>query len=308
MNRRAVRSICFCIFMACILYLGIYYLGSTSAEKGYSSIRDIKNKKLTEAAQHTPTTAPTSTATPTATMTPSATPSASPSPTLSPTPSPSPTPTPMVILNQYEDLYNQNNDFAAWINIPGTNIDYPVMYIKGDVTEFYYLWRNFNKRGGKTQAEANAAYAGNAGSLFIDGRNDLDPDRSDNIIIYGHNMKAGTMFAQLMKYTDKSFYETHKYIQFDTIYSEDTYEIVAVIKSWVENAPEGYFKFYNYVNFKNQATFNYYMDNIYQMALYDTGVKAEYGDELITLVTCRNSWEHDYDRLAVIAKRITKDE
>jgi SrtB family sortase len=51
---------------------------------------------------------------------------------------------------------------------------------------------------------------------------------SNNIVIYGHHMKNGSMFADLCKYTDKDFYENHKMIKFDTLSSLGEYEVVAV--------------------------------------------------------------------------------
>ncbi len=297
MTRRLFQTVFACALMACLLYLGVYYLRASTAENDYNFIREIKNQ-FTRTTP-TPTIAPTATPTEQPTSTPSATPSASPSPTLSPTPTPSPTPTEAVMLPPYEALYNINNDFAGWIMIEDTIVDYPVMHIPGDVSEFFYLWRNFNKEGGKTQAESN-----NAGSIFIDGRNEVFPNRSDNLIIYGHNMKAGTMFATLMKYRDKNFYESHKYIQFDTLYSQDTYEICFVIQSQVYPNDMDVFKFYNYVNFKNKATLNYYIENMEAISLYDTGVRPVFGDDMITLITCT---EKSPGRLAVVARRIKKD-
>ncbi|MEE1243438.1 MAG: class B sortase [Frisingicoccus sp.] len=83
------------------------------------------------------------------------------------------------ILLRYSQLHEINPDFAGWIEIPGTTIDYPVMYVEGDNDT--YLHANFKKEwdGG--------------GTPFIDGRCSMDP-RSTNLIIYGHNMNDKSMF------------------------------------------------------------------------------------------------------------------
>ena len=89
----------------------------------------------------------------------------------------------------------------AWITIEGTVIDYPVMY--RPTQKNYYLHRDFN---------GNHA---SAGALFI--AENCDPDDSDNVIIYGHNMNSGKMFAALNKYKKQSFYEEHSRIVYETL-------------------------------------------------------------------------------------------
>lgn len=191
------------------------------------------------------------------------------------------------ILPRYARLYEENPDFAGWIQIPDTTIDYPVMYVAGDNDT--YLHSNFNK-------EYDAA-----GVPFIDGYCSLDPV-SDNLIIYGHHMADNSMFQPLMNYKDRDFFESHKTIRFDTLRKEGTYTIVAVILSRALSEDEEGFRYYGQVSFGNEQEFNDYMSNIRQMTLYDTGETAVYGDKLITLSTCEYSQEDG--RLAVIAKKI----
>ena len=102
------------------------------------------------------------------------------------------------ILKKYKKVYEKNNDLVGWIKIKNTNIDYPVMQTKDDYS--YYLKRNFNKK--------SSIY----GTPFVGEGCGINPN-SDNVIIYGHNMKNGTMFADLNKYKDKEFYESHKEVQ-----------------------------------------------------------------------------------------------
>ena len=123
---------------------------------------------------------------------------------------------------------------------------------------------------------------------------------SDNVVIYGHHIKGGKMFGALEDYKSKSFYEEHKTIQFDTLTEQAEYEIVAVFKT-VAYSSEG-FRYYDFVDAENEEEFNSYVGKCKELALYDTGVTAEYGDRLITLSTCEYSAQNG--RLVVVAKKV----
>lgn len=190
------------------------------------------------------------------------------------------------VLRRYARLHEKNPDFAGWIQIPDTTIDYPVMYVEGD--NEMYLHSNFNR-------EYDAG-----GVPFIDGYCSLDPV-SDNLIIYGHHMNDNSMFQPLMNYKDMDFFKSHKTIYFDTLHEKGTYTVVAVILSRALAEDEEGFRYYGHLSFADETEFNDYMNNINQMALYDTGETTIYGDRLITLSTCEYSQEDG--RLAVIAKK-----
>lgn len=189
------------------------------------------------------------------------------------------------VLPDYAELYQQNSHMAGWIFIEGTTINYPVMHTSD--TPDFYLNHNFNRE----YSSFGVPYI--AGECFIE-------EPSDNIIIYGHHIKGGRMFGELMNYVDKSFYKNHKVINFDTIKEKREYEIVAVFKTTVYDN-EG-FKYYRFVNAKTMEDFQTYVEECKNLALYDTGVSAEYGDKLITLSTCEYS--RNNGRLVVVAKRI----
>jgi len=127
-----------------------------------------------------------------------------------------------------------------------------------------------------------------------------DIAESDNLVIYGHHIKGGKMFGALEDYKSKSFYEEHKTIQFDTLTGQAEYEIVAVFKT-VAYSSEG-FRYYDFVDAENEEEFNSYVGKCKELALYDTGVTAEYGDRLITLSTCEYSAQNG--RLVVVAKKV----
>ena len=108
------------------------------------------------------------------------------------------------------------------------------------------------------------------------------------------------MFGALENYKSKDFYEEHKTIRFDTLTKRDEYEIIAVFKT-VAYSSAG-FRYYDFVDTEDENAFNAYIAKCKELALYDTGVTAEYGDRLITLSTCEYSAQNG--RLVVVAKKV----
>lgn len=192
------------------------------------------------------------------------------------------------ILYDYAEIYKLNNEMVGWITIPGTNINYPVVQ-SSVYNKDFYLYRNFFKKWT------------NAGCLYVRESCDVFTP-SDNLTIYGHNMKiSGTMFHQLLNYEDKSYWEEHQYIQFDTINAYHTYQVIAVFKTSA-NFGEG-FAYHIFENAADEADFNNFINTAKELAFYDTGISAEYGDKLITLSTCE--YTLDNGRFVVVAKRIS---
>lgn len=190
------------------------------------------------------------------------------------------------ILDEFKSLYIKNKSIIGWIKIDDTNIDYPVMQTSNAE---YYLNHNFDQEKDKN------------GSIFLDPLCDvLKP--STNLIIYGHHMKSGNMFGKLDLYSKKEYYEKHKTISFDTIYEHGTYEVMYVFRSRIYYKDEITFKYYQFIDALSEAEFNSAMEAMDEMSLYDTGVRAGYGDTLLTLSTCDNS-EQD-GRFVVVAKRV----
>ena len=190
------------------------------------------------------------------------------------------------ILDQYKSLYNSNKTLIGWLNIADTIIDYPVMQTEDNE---YYLNHNI-----QLEEDRN-------GALFLDSHCDIT-NPGTNYIVYGHNMKSGKMFGSLDKYADPSFYEKHKEIRFDTIYEEGIYEVMYVFRSRVYQQDEIVFKYYQFYDANSEEEFQSYMKEMEALSLYDTGVKAEYGDHLLTLSTC--DYEEKDGRFVVVAKRV----
>ena len=188
------------------------------------------------------------------------------------------------VLPEYAPLYALNSDLAGWLAIPDTNINYPVMHAP-DRTD-YYLYRDFY---GQDSSH---------GCLYVREACDVQTP-SDNVVIYGHRMKDGSMFHDLLNYEKQSYYEAHKYIEFNTLTERHTYEILAVFKTV---ATASGFDYYLFVDAFDEADYADFIAQCKALSLYDTGVSAQYGDKLITLSTCEYS--QDNGRMVVVAKRI----
>lgn len=192
----------------------------------------------------------------------------------------------LTVLKEYETLYNKNKKLVGWLTIEDTNIDYPVMQTSNNE---YYLDHNYNQEYDKN------------GSLFLDAECDI-VHRNTNLIIYGHHMNSGRMFGTLNKYSSESYCEKHPLIQFDTIYEKGTYQVMYVFRSRIYNEDEIVFKYYKFFDAASEKEFDSNMQEMAAISLYDTGVTASYGDELLTLSTCDYSEEDG--RFVVVAKRI----
>ncbi len=188
------------------------------------------------------------------------------------------------MLAKYMPLYQRNNDFSGWIEIEGTKIDYPVMH--NTQSNAYYLHRNFNREDS------------NAGIPFLDFQCTLNP-QSDNMIVYSHNMKNGEMFHDLLNYKDVNYYKEHNIIRYDTLYEMGEYEVFAVLRTRVGGANE--FKYYEYINFKDETEFNSFINMAIERSLYSTGITPLPGDKLLTLSTC--SYNADNERFVVFCKK-----
>ena len=196
---------------------------------------------------------------------------------------------PSNILPEYQDLYAMNSDLVGWIKVPGTKVDYPVMQTPD--TPHYYLDHDFfgeKKKWG-------AIYVREACDIFTP---------CDNVVIYGHRMNDGSMFAGLFAYEKKAYWEENQYITFDTIYERHTYQIIAVFKT-TANPGEG-FAYHVFNTAKDEADFNNFISTVHDLQMYDTGITAEYGDMLITLSTCTPRHQQpENGRFVVVAKRVS---
>ena len=168
------------------------------------------------------------------------------------------------VINKVKDLQKENEDVKAWIKINDTNINYPVVQANDNE---YYLYRNYKKENS------------NYGSIFIDSNSNIENPNSN-----------------------KEYFNNHKYIEFVTNTSFNTYEIIAVFKSRIfYKNEENVFRYYQCTDLNDEEDYNYYITNCKQLSFYDTGVNAEYGEQIITLITCEYSSENG--RMVVVAKK-----
>ena len=166
-------------------------------------------------------------------------------------------------------LQQQNADLAAWLTVDGTEVDYPVMLTPHDME--YYMYRDFH---GNHSA---------CGTPFFDTRC-VPLDQADSLLIYGHNMRDGTMFSSLKQYTDAAFGREHSALTLLLPGGTQTYELFAVLR--ISTDSEADLALYDCVGALTQAQFETYVQSFRERALYTTDVQPQYGDRLLILSTC----------------------
>jgi len=176
-------------------------------------------------------------------------------------------------------IYN-NDDIVGIIHIPGTVVYYPVAH-HAENNE-YYLERNLYKN------------KSSAGSICLDFENRAE--RHDpNTVLYGHQMSSNSMFHTLSYYSDKNFFENHRYVIFNTIYENNVWEVFAFFKTDVS---------FNYIKvfFKSERDFLNLAAEMKSRSLHDSGLEVKEGDRILTLSTCTNQ-ERD-TRYVLVARMI----
>ena len=191
-------------------------------------------------------------------------------------------------VEKLKQMQESNNNLKCWIKIDDTKINYPIL--QADDND-YYLNHDYENNKNKY------------GSIFLKKECDVNNPNS-NLMIYGHHMKDGEMFTGIMQYEKQSFWENHKTIYLTTDSEVREYQIIAAFKSRVFYKNEkNVFRFYNYLNFANKEKYDEYINNVKKIQLYDTGITASYGEQLMTLITCEYSQKNG--RFVIVAKRIS---
>ena len=196
---------------------------------------------------------------------------------------------------EYAAYYDANKDFVGWINIPGTNVNYPV--VQGEDNDFY-LHHNFN---GDEEF---------AGTIFTDFEGRFGPNEMpNNTILYGHNMLYRYKFSALSNYGNNiDFLRKTPMVDFNTLYKDNKYKIISVFITNTKEEHGEVFDYTNYVYFKNSDEFYNYILEVMDRSRYNTGVDVQYGDELLTLSTCDASTGIDDMRLVIVARKVREDE
>ena len=175
----------------------------------------------------------------------------------------------------------QNPDFVAWLRIPGTNVDYPV--VQTDDPDDY-LNHTFS---GKLSV---------VGTLFSLADADYQaPGR--NIAIYGHHLRSSgeKMFTSLMRYKNPDFYEDNQTIVLDSLYRHSEYTIFAVVNMKAGDLEP------SRTTFSGDAAFMAFVNRAKSESLYDTGVEVGADDHILTLITCDRSYAGKEGRLVILA-------
>ncbi len=166
-------------------------------------------------------------------------------------------------------LVTDNPNCVGWVSVADTRIDYPVMYTPNDPE--YYLHRNFEG----TESAAGTPFLGKG--CLLDG---------NSAIIYGHNMNDGSMFASLRNFDNPEFGMSHV-IEYNTIEGATGFGSYQLLGCWYEDltTPNPY-RYWDQVGELTEQQFSDYVANIKQLSMYETGVSATYGDDLLALSTC----------------------
>ncbi len=190
--------------------------------------------------------------------------------------------------NPYKDWFLKNDDMVAWIKIPDTCVDYPVMWTPED--EEYYLRKDFNKKYDK------------AGVPFLDTESSMYP-MTTNLIIYGHNFE-GIMFYDVLKYENESYFKDHPYLYLYGKDCEHKYAVMAAFRSRVYYTTDTCFKYYKFFQADTEEEFKDFYDNVKELSYYDTGVTASFGDRFVTLSTCSDHLPGGVGRFVLVAVEI----
>ena len=180
---------------------------------------------------------------------------------------------------EVNDAYIDNADYRGWIKVENTNIDYPIL--QGNDNE-YYLDKDINKE-----------YLA-SGSIFMSYLNNGFND--ENTVLFGHNMRNGTMFGQLKKYKESDFFYGNNDIDIELSNGDNLkYKVFSV---YITNVEDNYIK----TKFDNKDEYKDFLERIKNKSIYKSEVDLNEDDKIITLSSC--SYEFDDARIVVHGKLI----
>ena len=180
------------------------------------------------------------------------------------------------LLHDIPRLIGMNGDCIGWLSIEGTAVDYPVMHTPAYPQK--YLRLNFYGQHSSS------------GVPFMDHRCDLD---SGNIIIYGHNMRNGSMFASLKNYLHREYALAHPTILFETETAVHEFRVFAAAIVSVDDP------WYGFISAESEDAFDKAVQRIFHRAITTYGTMPSFCDRILTLSTCHSSGSNS--RLIVLA-------
>lgn len=186
----------------------------------------------------------------------------------------------------FEKLQAINPDIKGWIKIKNTPIDYPVLYSEE------YLFKDYNKKYSKY------------GSIFLDSICKLEKS-PQNILLHGHSMNNGSMFAKIRSYRDLNFYKEHPVFIFDTPEERTLWK---VFSAFITNTDPAHGELFNYLqsDFESTSAFLNYVHKVRLRSNLDIPVDIKNDDKLITLSTC--TYEMPDFRGVVVARKVRENE
>ena len=200
----------------------------------------------------------------------------------------------------WDALKKINKEIVGWIQLPGTPINYPVLYRKSDNVDYqHYLYHNYD-----------GEYS-DYGSIFIDYRSTKSVN-SKNVILHGHNMLNGSMFHELANFSNGysfspnlDYYKKHSVITFNTPEGDAQWKIISVFKT---STYYSHGEFFNYMQgtFNSDAEFMNFVYNVRIRSMFNTPVTVNEDDQLLTLSTC--SYEFKGFRTVVVARKVRAGE
>jgi len=180
------------------------------------------------------------------------------------------------------DLQEKNPDVVGWIELAGTEIDYPIVQAEDNA---FYLKKDW------------LGQDNSAGAIFMDFRNDPEAleERRTHTILYGHHRQDGSMFQNLMNYKDETYFRENPTFEVTDQYGTHTFEIFSVYVTTID------FYFIE-TRFPKDEDFEGFLDSIIERRKFATDVEVTAEDHLLTLSTC--TYEYDDARFVVHARRV----
>lgn len=178
-------------------------------------------------------------------------------------------------------LKGENKDCIGYLEVPGTSISYPIMQTRDNPN--YYLNHDFDKNYSFYGTPYLSAYC--------------DLKKSDNLIIYGHNINGGKMFGALEQYKEKDFFDRHRKIYFTTDRRRE-YEVFAVMSVNVRK-----FKYWKFIMARDEKDYDEFAQKVLEHSMWNIGGKPKYKEQMLMLSTCDNGKEDDW-RIVVVGKEI----
>lgn len=189
-------------------------------------------------------------------------------------------------LPEMEALYARNHDLVGWLTIDEV-LDLPLVYRDNS----YYLTHDFDRN------------PSTSGTLFLDENHPLR-EKTQNLLLHGHNMKDGTMFGRLTQYEQSVDYlKAHPFVELSTLWEEETYVVFAVLVVSLDVRDERFFDYYSHPTFSSDSAFSAYTRELELRSMYAIPMDVRPSDALLTLSTCMGE-----DRLVIVCRRVREGE